>query len=185
MNAGNSVNTHFSLKGFKHLSNFCKILLSWVLNLMLKLPIKLTHQLSAVIDCSSSIIVYILIIGKNLNYLSNFSTSPHFSWCKRGHTHLKFHKFIIHSVIRTRFFILLLTIIMITFFLKMFFIIFLIFCIISSVLASVLNFIMKRRDLKALLAPIQVKREVSEGGRFRGKSSSLTKHCWSKCDHKF
>ena len=143
---------------------------------MLEFHIKLTHQISAVIDYSSSIIVYILMIEKNLNCLLSFSTSLCFSQCKRSHTCLRFHKLIIHSVIRTGFFMPLFTITVTTFFLKVSSVIFLIFCITSTVLISVLNPAMKRRDLKAFLAPIKVKREVSKRGKFRGKSLLPARH---------
>ena len=72
-NTGNPANTHLSLKDFKHLNNFCKILPFWVLNLMLEFHIELTHQISAVIDCSFSIVVHILMIKKNSNFLLSFS----------------------------------------------------------------------------------------------------------------
>ena len=52
------------LKVFKHSSNFCKILFFKVLNLMLELFIKFTHQISAVINCFFSIIIYILTIKR-------------------------------------------------------------------------------------------------------------------------
>ena len=185
MNAGNPVNTHFSLKNFKHLSNLCKILLFWVSNLIFKFFIKLTHQINTVINCSSSIIIHILMIGKDLNCLPSSNTSLCSSQCRRSHTCLKFHKFIICSVIRTGFFIPLLMIAAITFFLKVPFVIFLIFCTTSAALALIFDFITKKRNLKTLLALTWVKREVSERGRFRGKNSSLIRHCWSRCDHKF
>ena len=185
MSASNSVNTHLSLKGFKHLSNLCKILPFWVLNLMLELLIKLTYQISAVIDCSFSIIVHILMIEKNLNYLSNFSMLLCFSWCRRSHTYLRFYKLIICSVIRTESFISLSIIATITFFLRVLFMISLTSCITSPALTSVLDSVMERRDLKALLALIQIKRKASEGSRFRGKSLLPVRHCWSRYDHGF
>ena len=185
MSTSNSVNTHLSLKNFKHSSNLCKILLFWILNLMLEFLIKPIHQISAVIDCSSSIVVHILIIEKNLNCLPSSSTLLCFSWCRRGHTHLKFHKLIIHSVIRTEFFMPLLIIIMITFFLKMFFTISSTSCTTCAALISVFNLVTERRNLKASLTLIWVKREASKKGRFRGKNSSPVRHCWSKHDHGF
>ena len=185
ISAGNPANTHFSFEKFKHLSNFCKILPFWVLNLMLELFIKLTHQISAVIDCFSSIIVHILMIGKNLNCLSNPSMLSCSSQCRRGHIHLRFHKLIIHSATRTGFFMPLLMIITITSFPRVLLMISSTSCIISSILALVFDFITERRDLKAPLTPIQVKREASKEGRSRGKSLSPVRHCWSRHDHGF
>ena len=152
---------------------------------MLKLLIKFTHQISAVINCSSLIIVHILTIEKNSNCLPSFSMLLCFSWCRKNHTCLRFHKFIIYSVIRTEFFIFLLMIAVITFSLKMSSVISLISCITCAALTSVFDSATERRDLKASLTSIQVKREVSKRGRFRGKSLSPTRHCWSRCDHEF
>ena len=185
MSADNPVNIHLFLKGFKHLSNFCKILPFWVLNLMLKLFIKFTHQINIIFNYFFLIVIHILIIEKNLNCLLNLSMLLCFSWCRKNHICLKFYKFIIYSVIRTEFFISLLTTAVITSFSKMSFIIFSTFCITSAVLVSVFNSVMKRRDLKASLTLIWVKREASEGGKFRGKSSLSVRHCWSKCDYGF
>ena len=194
MSADNSVNTHFSLKDFKHSSNLCKILPSWVPNLMLEFLIKLTHQISAVIDCSFSIIVYILIIGKNSNCLSSFSTSPCSSQCRRGHTHLRFHKFIICSAIRTGSSMPSPMITVTTSFSRVPHThssrtssptISLTSCTISAALALVLDSVTERRDLKASLISTQVKREDSKKNRFRGKSSLPARHYWSRCDHRF
>ena len=154
INTGNPANTHFSLKDFKHLNNFCKILPFWVLNLMLEFLIKFTHQISAVIDCFFSIIVHILIIEKDLNCLLNLNTLLCFSQCRKGHTHLKFHKFIICSATRTGSSMPLLIIATIIFSSKVPSVISLISCITHTVLASVFNSVMERRDLKASLALI-------------------------------
>ena len=185
MNTDNSVNTHFSLKDFKHLSNLCKILPFWVLNLMFKLFIKLIHQISAVIGCSSSIVVHILMIGKNLNCLSNSSMLLCFNWCRRDYTCLKFYKFIICSAIKIEFFMSLFMITVITFFLRIFSVISLISCITCTVLILIFNFVMERRNLKASLTLIWVKREASKKGKFRGKSLLPVRHYWSRCDHEF
>ena len=186
MNAGNPVNTHFSLISFKHLSNLCKILLSWVLNLMLELFIKLTHQISAVINCSFSIVVHILMIGKDLNYLLNPSTPLYFNWCRRDHTHLRFHKLIIHSATRTESSMSLPTITVTTFFSRVPHacssrtgppVISLTSCTTSTTLALVLNSAMERRDLKASLALIQIKKKASKRNRFRSKNLLSMRHC--------
>ena len=186
MSADNSVNIHFFLKGFKHSSNLCKILFLWVLNLMLELFIKLTHQISAVIDCFFSIVVHILMIGKNLNCLLSSSMLLCFSWCRRGHTCLRFHKLIIHSATKTGFSMPLPMITVTTSFPRVPHAhsprtspstISLTSCTTSAALASVLDPAMERRDLKASLALIWVKREASEGGRFKGKSLLPVRHC--------
>ena len=194
MSAGNPVNIHFSLENLKHLSNLHKILPSQILNLMLELFIKLTHQISAVISCSSSIVVHILMIEKNSNCLSNLSMLLCSSWCRRGHTHLRFHKLIIHSTTRTGFSTPLLTIATTTSLSRVPHVhnprisssaIFLTFCTTSTALASVLNLTTERRDLKTFLILIWVKREASKRGRFKNKSLLLAKHCWSRCDYEF
>ena len=185
ISAGNSVNTHLSLKDFEHLSNFCKILPFWILNLMFELLIKPTHQISAVINCSFLIIIHILTIGKNLNCLLNLSMSLCSSQCRRGHICLRFHKLIICNVIKIEFFMPLLMIITTTFFSRMPFTIFLISCITCATLASIFDSVMKRRDLKAPLASIWVKKKASERGRFRGKSLSPVRYSWSRHDHEF
>ena len=194
ISAENSVNIHLFLKVFKHLNNFCKILSPWILNLMLELFIKLIHQINTVINCSSSIIVHIFMIEKNLNYLPNSSTSSCFSWCRKNHTHLRFYKLIICSVIRTGFSMPLPTITATTSLPRVppnpsprisSFVISSTFCTTSTALASVLDSTTERKNLKASLTLIWVKRETSEENRFKNKSLLLTKHCWSKCDHKF
>ena len=153
---------------------------------MLKLPIKLTHQISAVIDCSSSIIVHIFMIEKNSNCLPSSSTLLHFNQCRRNHICSRFHKLIICSAIRTEFFMPLFMIAITIFFLRVPHIcslrtsppaISLTSCIISAALASVFNPATERRNLKASLALIQVKREVSKGGKFRSKSLLPARYC--------
>ena len=194
INAENFVNIHLSLKVFKHSSNLCKILLFWVLNLMFEFFIKFTHQISAVIDYSFSIIIHILMIKKNSNCLLSFSMLLCFSWCKRSYICLRFHKLIICSVIRTGSFMPLLTITMTTSLLRVppdlsprtgSPTISLTFCIISAALTLIFDPATERRDLKTFLTLIWIKREVSERGRFRGKSLLLVRHCWSRCDHGF
>ena len=144
---------------------------------MFKFFIKFTHQISAVINCFSSIIVHIFMIEKNLNCLLSFSTLQYFSQCRKDHTHLRFHKLIICSVTKTEFFMPLLIIIMITSFSKVSFMISSTSCITSTALTSILDPITERRNLKASLISTQVKREASKGGRSRDKSSSLIRHC--------
>ena len=144
---------------------------------MLELFIKLTHQISAVINCSSPIIVHILMIKKNSNCLPSFSILLCSSQCRRDHIYLRFHKLIIHSATRTGFFMPLPIIATTTSFPKMPPMISLTFCTTSSALVSILNPTTERRDLKAPLALIQIKREASEGGRFRGKSLLPVRHC--------
>ena len=133
------------------------------------------------------------MIKKNLNCLLSFSMLLYFSWCKKGHICLKFHKSVIYSVIKIKFFMLLFIIVAIIFFLKMssvfnfrtdFFIIHSVFYITNAVSVLIPDFAMERRDLKAPLALTWVKREASKRGRFRGKSLLLVRHCQSKCNHK-
>ena len=130
---------------------------------MFEFFIKFTYQISVVIDYFFSIVVYIFIIGKNLNCLLSFSMLLCFNWCRRNHTHLRFYKFIICSVIRTGFFISLLMTAVTISLLKVlsdlsprisFSVISLTFCIISAVLVSVFDSVMERRDLKASLVLI-------------------------------
>ena len=144
---------------------------------MFEFLIKFTNQISAVIDYFSLIIVHILTIEKNLNCLPSLSISSCFSQCRKGHTCLKFHKFIICSIIRTEFSMLLLMIAMTISFPRVSFTISLISYITSSALTLILDFITERRNLKASLISIQIKRKASKKGRFRDKSSSSAKHC--------
>ena len=153
---------------------------------MFEFFIKLTHQISAVIDCSFLIIVHIFTIEKNLNYLLNFSMLLCFSQCRRGHTYLRFHKFIICSATRTEFSMLLLIITATTFFLKMPHTYSLrtgssaispTSCTTSTALALILNPTTERRDLKTFLISIQIKRETSKRDRFRGKNLLPVRHC--------
>ena len=71
----------------------------------------------------------------------------------------------------------LLMIAVITFSLKVPSAISLIFYITCAALALIFDSVTERRNLKAFLALIQVKREASEGGKFKGKSSSPVRHC--------
>ena len=144
---------------------------------MLEFFIKLTYSISAIIGYSFSIVIHILIIGKNLNCLSSFSTSLCFSQCRRGHTCLRFHKPIIYSATRTESFMPLPMATATTSFLKVSLTIFLASCTISTASASVLNPATERKNLKAFLISIQIKREASKRGRFRGKSLPFVKHC--------
>ena len=134
------------------------------------------------------------MIEKNLNCLSSLSISLCFSQCRRGHTCLKFYKFIIHSVTRTEFFISPLTIAAITSLLRMPHTcslrtdsptISLIFCTTSAALISVFNLITEKRNLKASLILIWVKRKASEKNKFRDKSLLPVRHCWNRCDYEF
>ena len=123
--------------------------------------------MSAVIDCFFSIVVYILMIGKDSNCLLSSSTSLYSNQCRRDHTHSRFYKFIIHSVIRIRISIPLFTIITIIFFSKLPSIsssrtdspvTSSVSYITSIALTSILNFIMERRDLKTFLIPTHIKK---------------------------
>ena len=134
------------------------------------------------------------MIKKNLNCLPNSSILLHFSWCRKGHTYLKFHKLIIHNVTRTESFMPLLMITVTTFFSKVPHAcslrtdspaISLIFCTINAALTLIFDSATERRNLKISLILIQIKRKASEKGRFRDKNLLLTKHCWSKHDYEF
>ena len=176
------------------MNNFCKILLFWIFNLILEFFIKFTYQINAVINCFFLIIVHILIIEKNLNYLLNFSMLLCFNWYRKNHICLKFHKLIICNAIRTEFFMPLLMITATTSLLKIPLtlsfrtgssVISSISYIISAALTSVFNPVTERRDLKVSLISIQIKREVSKRGRFRNKNLFFMKHYWSRYNYEF
>ena len=130
---------------------------------MLELFIKSTHQISAVINCFFSIIIYIFMIEKNSNCLLNSNILLCFNQCRKDHICLKFHKSIICSVTRTESFMPLFMTAATTSLLRVppdpsprtsSSTISSIFCTTSTALTSVFDSAMKRRDLKAFLTLI-------------------------------